>query len=126
MKTILLAATAAVGLMAGFSAPAMAQPYGPPGFDRPGDERPGGWDIARRVHWLQERINRGRDDGSLDRREFYRVNRQLNAVRGEDEAFRRHHGGRLDERVRVDLEARLDHIGDEIHWLREHNERRPW
>lgn len=122
MKKTLLAAFAAL-TTAAFVAPAIAQPYGPP---PPPYGRPGGWDIAGRIHWIQDRILRGRDDGSLDRREFDRVQRELNSIRHEDENFRRFHGGHLDEGVRINLEARLDHLNDQIHWMREHGDRRPW
>ncbi len=116
---IVLSALAAVTAVAG---PVLAQPYGPP----PGMERPGGWDLERRIHWTQDRIVRGRDDGSLDRREFDRVQGELDRIRHErDEAFRRD-GGRLEPRVRDDLLARLDHVNDQIHWMRDAGEHRPW
>ncbi len=121
MKKTLLAAAAALGLTTGFVAPAMAQPFGPPPF-----EHPGGWDIQRRIDWTEQKIIRGRDAGALDRREFDRVQGELNGIRREDHEIRRYHDGHLDDRARADLEARLDRVNDQIHWMRDHEERRPW
>ena len=115
-KTSLLVLTALSAAMA-FAAPAMAQPYGGQG---------GGLDVDHRIQWVQDRIIRGRDDRSLDRGEFDRVQGELNNIRREEEHIRFDHGGHLDERARVDLAARLDHLNDQIHWIHEHNEQRPW
>ncbi len=141
----LLAALAAVTAIAG---PALAQPYGPPpagayrhddgapggyrhddgpqGGYRHDDRQPGGWEIDRRIEWIQERIRHGRDDGSLGRQEFFRVQRELNSIRREENMDRRRDGGRLDGRVREDLQNRLDRLNDQIRWLRQGAERHPW
>lgn len=118
MKKTLLTLLVAVSAATAVAAPVMAQP--------PGFERPGGWDIDRRINWIQERINRGRGDGSLDRHEFYRVQGELNSVRREERGMRAHHFGHLDDGDRAVLEGRLNQIGDQIHWIREHNDHRPW
>lgn len=128
-KTILAALTAAAAVTA-VAVPAMAQPYGGPGGygeHRQGmGERPGGWDIDQRIKWIGDRIRRGRDDGSLDRREAARVDRELRSIHHADMDFRMSHGGHLDDAMRADLSARLDRLNDQIHWLRETNDRRPW
>ncbi len=121
MKTILLAAVAAMSLTAGFTAPAMAQPYGPPGV-----ERGGGWDIQRRIQWTEARILRGHDEGAIEGPEFARVQHELKTIREHEEEFRRFHDGRLDDRARAELEASLDRVNDQIHWIRENPEHRPW
>jgi hypothetical protein len=121
MKNTLLAALAALTALGAVAAPAMAQPYGPPGMGGPE-----AWDLVRRIDWTQDRIIHGRDDGSIDRREFDRVEGELYRIRHEDQVYRSHHDGHLDERLRVDLERRLDRLNDQIHWMREHNEPRPW
>ena len=127
MKKACLTLAALLAAGAACGSPAQAQPYGPPpGPGYHGAERPGGWDIERRIGWTQERINRGRDDGSLDRREFRRVQGQLNHIRYDYRRARWHGGGRLDDRARDMLTARLDRVNDEIHWLRHNDERRPW
>ncbi len=121
MKKTVLIALGALAAASAFAAPVLAQPYGRPGYDRGG-----GWDIERRMGWLRDRIVHARDDGSLDFREFDRVSRELSGIEREDHEFRRFHNGHLDDRVRFDLQNRLDRLNDQIHWLRAHNERRPW
>ncbi len=128
MKKACLALLAGLAATTALAAPALAQPYGPPppgpGFH--GRDRPGGWAIDRRIDWTQDRINRGRADGSLDRHEFRRVQSQLNGVRHQFQRARWRSGGRLDDRAREMLAARLDRLNDEIRWLRHNDERRPW
>ncbi len=116
---------------------ASAQPYdhrGPPdgyhrdwgrGGDR-GPERSDGWNLDRRIEWLQQRIDHGRDDGSLDRREAWRVQSRLDEIRQEERRLRRHHGGGLGDDDRDALNRRLDRLNDQIRWLRHNDERRPW
>jgi hypothetical protein len=118
---ILLLGVASAAALAGC---ADAQPYGPP--PPPGSYAPGGWDIGQRIHWIQDRIIRGRDDGSLDFREFRRVQGELNSIKNEDRADRYRNGGALDGPTRHNLEERLNHLNEQIHWIHEHNEARPW
>jgi hypothetical protein len=74
-----------------------------------------------RIQFLQNRVNRGVADGSLDRREGWRVNRELNGVR---QWIQRMHwqGGRLTPDQRGRVQARLDDISRQIRWMR-HNGR---
>lgn len=130
MKSFLACAIAAAALVSG--APALAQPYGPPpgphgpGMMGPGAPAPGGWDLHRRIDWMQHRIDRGRQDGSLDRREAFRVQRELQRIRMDEDRMRDRHGGRLWDRDRMYLQQRLDRLNDQIRWLRHNDERRPW
>ncbi len=128
----MLGVLTAVTMLAG---PVLAQPYGGAPQDRSGAHvnsgrgygvQPGGWEINRRMRWLQDRISRGQADGSLDRREFRRVQVELNRIRHDDDAARAANRGRMSPAVRADLEARLDRLSDQIHWLRKSAERRPW
>jgi hypothetical protein len=75
----------------------------------------------QRIQFMQDRVNRGVADGSLDRREAWRVNRELNGVR---QWIRRMHwqGERLTPEQRSRVQARLDQISQQIRWLR-HNGR---
>jgi hypothetical protein len=120
MKKTALIMLAALATTAAVAGPALAQPYGEHRF-----EQPGAWDLQRRIDWTQDRIIRGRDSGQLDRREFYRVQSELNRIRREREGAFRHFGA-LPPRVRDDLTARLDILNDQIHWLSANNERHPW
>lgn len=128
MKTLTMAAVAASALMA-LAAPSLgaAQPYGQPGWDHgPGPGAPGGWDIDRRIDWTQQRIEHGEADGSLDHREARRVEHELDKIRKEEHHWRKHDGGWLDDGQRQALLQRLDMLNDQIHWLRDNGERRPW
>jgi len=130
MKLSTLAMLAACGAIAA-AAPAMAQPYGGypnrgDHYDHDRDHGPQAWDLGRRIDWLQRRIDRGRQDGSLDRREAYRVQGSLNDIRGDMRRMQRRNGGMLDPRQRDVLNDRLDRLNDQIHWLRQNDERRPW
>jgi hypothetical protein len=132
MKLLLSAALAASAAVA-LSAPTLAQPYGPRPMGPPGMGPPAmgsaaaGWDIERRIHWLQERISRAAADGSLDRREMRRTQFQLDRIRRDAYRMRRMHGGRLWDRDRTMLEERLDRLSDSIRWMRNNQDyRRPW
>jgi hypothetical protein len=124
-KTILLGLAASLTLMGGASA--LAQPYGPPPPHRY-DARPapGAWGIDQRLDWMQQRLDRGRADGSLDRREARRVQDEINHIRWQVRSVRDRQGGRLYDRQRDEFQARLDRLNDRIRWLRHNDERRPW
>lgn len=113
-KLVLLAAVAAA-----ITGPATAQPYR---ADHPAAVSFGGNGVDQNVHALQDRIDRGRADGSLDRREFMRVQNELNAIRSDERRMRAHNGGRLDDRGRDRLDARLQRLSAQIHWQR-HNDK---
>ena len=118
MKSIAIA-LAAAALMPGTAA--FAQ-YGP-------GPRPAQWDGGafwrgapdnpyQRIQFLQDRVNRGIANGSLDRREAYRVNGELNGVR---QWIRRMHWedmGRLSPGQRAQVQGRLDNISRQIRWMR--------
>lgn len=141
MKALTIAAMAASALVA-LTAPSLgaAQPYD-------NHDRGGGWDqrdyargqgadgrggavaqeLDRRIDWMQRRIDRGRQDGSLDRGEAWRIQGQLDQIRQDSRRMRQHNGGnwlRGDQRDR--LTARLNRLNDQIHWLRRNDDRRPW
>ncbi len=148
MKRASMTLFAALAAASALAAPVLAQPYGtqpygppPPaqgGYDQDHDRRdhdhdhehgpmqPGGWDIDRRIDWMQQRIMRGRSDGSLDRREYRHAQRQLDSIKNDYRRARWHGGGRLDDRARDMLQERLDRLNGEIHWLRDNGDRRPW
>ncbi|MGA0603213.1 hypothetical protein ACO2Q3_21070 [Caulobacter sp. KR2-114] len=132
MKTVSLAILAVAGAVA-LAAPAVAQPdhhggYGGYGgyHDRGRDDGPRAWDLNRRIDWMQQRIDRGRRDGSLDRREAGRVQARLDDIRRDKARMERRNAGFLRGDQRDQLQARLDRLNDEMHWLRNNDERRPW
>lgn len=75
----------------------------------------------QRIQFLQDRVNRGVADGSLNRREAWRVNSELNGLR---QWIRRMHWqtGSLTPAQQARVQARLDQISRQIHWMR-HNGR---
>jgi hypothetical protein len=104
--------------------PVQYRPAPPPAYGAPPAS---GWDLNRRLDWMQQRIDRGRDDGSLDRREARRVQRELIDIRRQQDMLRDRNGGRLSERDRYMLQDRLDRLSGQIRWLRRNDdERRPW
>jgi len=126
MRALTIAAMAASALMA-LAAPSLAaaQPYDHHGWDH-GPGAPGGWDLDRRIDWMQQRIDRGRADGSLDRREADRVQHELDRIRHDDHEWRERNGGWLNDGQRQALQDRLDRLNDQMHWMRDNGERRPW
>ena len=121
MKMMTSAALASLAVLT--AAPALAQPmYGHP----PGAPAPGGWELDHRLDWMQQRIDRGRQDGSLDRREARRVQGELIRIRRDEHMMRMRNGGRLSDRDRAFLQDRVDRLNDHIRWLRHNDERRPW
>jgi hypothetical protein len=120
-RTLLLLAMGLAGLA---TAPALAQPYGPPppGYGHPRGE----WDLGRRIEWTQGRIDRALAGGALDRREYDRVQGELNGIRREFDRVRAYEMGHVDERHRADLAVKLDRVNEQIHWMHEWAERRPW
>ena len=137
MKMLIVAAMAASAITA-IAVPAMAQPYGPPppqgdwhDHDRdhgrgPGPVAPETVNIDQRMNWIQTRINTGRQDGSLNRHEFYSVQRRLNDIKRDVVRERYQDGGQLSGPDRQRLEGRLDQLNDSIRWARHNDNQRPW
>ena len=74
-------------------------------------------DVHERTAWLEQRIQRGRDDGTLSRREAYDAMRSLNSIRQQDRSMRRH--GQLRDRDEAIIQARLDDLNSRIRWARQ-------
>lgn len=122
MKALLASAAIMASMLAiGTSAaPAAAQSY------------QGGWngnefwrgasaDPWERIQFLQQRVDRGVSDGSLDRREAQRTQWRLRQIRQDAWRMRRRDGGRLSGRDAADLQARLDELGRNLRWMRHNN-----
>ena len=136
MKKIIFTATALL-----LSTAAVAQmPPPPPGWNGgppppgagPGWHRGGpGWDgnafwrgapdsPRDRIQFLQDRVNRSVADGSLDRHEAWRVNRELNDLRRWIQRKHWQDQGPLNPDQRAQVQGRLDQISQQIRWMR-HN-----
>jgi hypothetical protein len=86
----------------------------------------GNWTLAQREDWLASRLDKAREDGSIDHHEFDRVKHELHGIHEDEEKMRDHHDGQLTDNETADLESRLDAVAAQIHWLHEHSFTRPW
>jgi len=73
-----------------------------------------------RIQFLQDRINRGISDGSLNRGEGMRAQQQLNNIKRQAWQMRRRGGGQLNARDNAWLQRELDNLSRRLRWLR-HN-----
>jgi hypothetical protein len=86
----------------------------------------GNWTLAEREDWLKTRLDRARDDGALDHHEYDRVRSELHDIHQDEERMRDRHDNQLTDNETSDLEARLDHVANQIRWLHENDFRKPW
>ena len=119
MKPIIIALVASTIV----STPALAQWAPQPGrsYDRNSFWQGAPANPWERIQFLQDRVSRGVADGSIDRREAWRVQSELNNVR---QWIRRMHwqGNQLTPDQRERVQGRLDDISRQIRWMR-HNGR---
>ena len=124
MKRVI--ACAAIAATFAIAAPAAAQTYGAQTY---GQTYGSSWnsnefwrgaptDTWQRIQYLQQRIDRGRADGSLTPREAYRAQQQLRRIR--QDAARMRRNGMIDPRYSANLQARLDELSRSLRWMR-HN-----
>ena len=104
-KTVLGSLALAATIVSGIAAPAVAQPA--PGW-RSGGYATDMWrgapdGLQQRIDWLQQRIDRGRSDGSLSPAEARRAQWQLDSLRRDASA----------------LQQRLDDLSRNIRWSRQ-------
>lgn len=114
MKRVMVSA-AIIASMFTAAAPVAAQGWDSSAFWRGAPARP--WE---RIGFLQQRIDRGIHDGSLDRKEGWRVQTELRHIRDDAWKMRRRDGGRLNAGDATLVQSRLDDLSRRIHWLR-HN-----
>ncbi len=120
--TLSLLAGAAAALFAlGSTTPVRAQDEAPPAAVEHGN-----WTLNQREDWLKNRLDRSRDDGSIDHHEYDRVKHEIEDIHHDEDAMRDHHGGQLTDNETADLEVRLDHVADQIHWLHSDSFQKPW
>jgi len=100
-----------------------------PGFNPPPPPpmpAPGAWSLDRRTDWIQQRISRGRADGSLSRREATRAQTELNSIRAAQARLTRRDHGVLNGPDRLYIEQRLDRLSNGLKWMRQNNDVAPW
>jgi hypothetical protein len=86
------------------------------------DTRASTWDLDTQINRIEDRIQRGRSDGSLSRKETRRAESALNDIRREEQY--RSRDGRLDDRDRATLQARLDTLSNQVRMDRMDSDRR--
>jgi hypothetical protein len=86
----------------------------------------GDWTLKQREDWLYNRLDKARDDGSVNSAEFDRVHHEMDRIRDDENRQRDDHDGQLTDNETTMLEARLDNVAGQIHWLHEDAFRRPW
>jgi hypothetical protein len=118
MKRILASAALAASLLT--AAPLAAQPYGN-GWNSGEFWRGAPSDPWQRIDYLQQRIDRGVQDGSLDRREAMRAQSELRQIRQEAWQMRRRGGGAVRGSDAVALQARLDGLSSRLRWMRQND-----
>lgn len=123
MKTLILGSLAVLAIAGGTAA--SAQPgsnnwqqnrsgYQNGGWDRDAFWRGAPNDPRERIGFLQQRIDRGIADGSLNRREGRQLQQDLNVIKRDA----RNMGRRVDARENARLQTRLDALGQRIRWER--------
>jgi hypothetical protein len=91
-------------------------------YDNRRDWEDGQTDFASRAAWLDQRIQTGRDDGSLSRVEARRAERSLEDIRRQERGMRRY-SGQLRPADAAALQGRLDTLRQNIRWTRQNSER---
>jgi len=75
---------------------------------------PGVWE---RIDFMQHRIDAGVAHHRLNRTEATRAQNELGRIRDMTRTMRDRDGGTLSDTDRVYLQDRLDHLGNDIHWM---------
>lgn len=91
-------------------------------YDNRRDWEAGQTDFASRAAWLEQRIQSGRDDGSLSPREARNAERSLQDIRRQERGMSRYNG-QLRPADAATLQGRLDTLRQNIRWTRQNNER---
>ena len=110
-----IAALTMVGTLP-MAAPVAAQA---PAWDRDAFWRGAPTDPYQRIDFLQRRIQRGANDGSLNPREARRAQYQLNQIRRDADRMRYRHHGRFSEADYSYVQSRLDSLSQQIRWQRQ-------
>ena len=96
--------------------PAAAQPGN---WDRNAFWRDAPTDPYQRIRFLQRRIERGTQDGSLSRHDARRAQYQLNQIRRNADRMRARHHGTLRAADYDYIQGQLDNLSQQIRWQRQ-------
>ena len=119
MKKLIASLALAGTLVAG--APIAAQPYYGNNWNSRDFWQGAPSGVWERIRYLQDRINRGVQDGSLTRREAQRAQYQLDNIR-RDAAVMRRRGFSPSESASI--QARLDNVSRNLRWARNNDNMR--
>jgi hypothetical protein len=132
MKNAILAGAAALAMI-GAVAPATAQGWNNnnPAYNNGGWNRDAFWRDAPastydRISFLQQRIDRGVADGSLNRREVRQSQTELNEIRRMADQYRYRNRGRLSASNADLIQARLDNLSQRLRWQRRNGGAYAW
>jgi hypothetical protein len=101
--------------------PVYSETVPPPTYDAPGFWREAPVGIRERIDWMQARIDRSRDNGSLDPRQVSYAQHELSDIRRMTQDLRARDGGDLSEADRGYIQGRLNHLGENLRWMRAEN-----
>ncbi|MDQ0465515.1 hypothetical protein QO010_003304 [Caulobacter ginsengisoli] len=87
--------------------------YGQSGYGQTGYGQTGRGDFSAQLERLTRRVGHGVDEGSLSSRQGQRLYAQIGGLRRLERQYR-YSGGYLDGRERMDLEARLEQLRDQV------------
>ena len=86
----------------------------------------GDWTLREREQWLNDRIGKSRDNGSLDRVEYDHARHNLDELRQAEDRMRDSQHGQLTDNQTADLDSQLDSLAAKIHWANASAFQRPW
>ncbi len=86
----------------------------------------GDWTLRQREEWLSDRLEKSRNDGSIDRGEADRAKRDLSDLRHEEDRLRDGAHGQLTDNQIADFEMRLDAMAAKIKWANAAAYSQPW
>jgi hypothetical protein len=86
----------------------------------------GDWTLRQREDWLNDRLEKSRNDGTLERGESDRARRDMSDLRHEEDRLRASAHGQLTDNQTADLEARLDTMAAKIKWANAAAYAQPW
>ena len=113
-----MAALAALTMIG--ASPASAQTWmGSNGYDREAFWRDAPRDPYQRISFLQRRIERGMNDGTLSPRDARRSQYELSKIRRTVDRMRYRNGGRFSSSDYDYIETRLDQLSQRIRWQRQ-------
>lgn len=127
MRTVMVSAAVVAAMFA--SVPLAAQSNYGNGWQHDRQQQGQGWDSGRfwrgapqgtweRIQFLQLRIDSASRDGSLDRREARRANRELRSIRMDAQRLRNRYRGNMRSGDNMAVQARLDNLSRNLRWMR--------